>query len=421
MDTSPRYRNWMLTVLAATLAFSYVDRYVLGLVLQDIKADLALSDTQLGLITGIAFAFFYAVMGVPIARWADRGNRVAIVSSALALWSVAAALCGAVGSFAQLIAARVAVAVGEAGCIPPSHSLIADTYNRQDRPRAMARYMLGGPASLVIGFFAGGWIAEACGWRMAFLILGLPGIPLAVLVWLTVREPRRFASAANAVPPPRFSHVCVLLWSIPTFRHLLACVSLVYFFGSGLNVWQPAFFIRTYGLGTGELGTWLTVIFGFGGLVGTYFGGEWAARHARGNEKLQLKVMAAMYCGFGVVSSLTYVSPSAYWAFLFLAIGSVGIGVVNGPLFAMIQSLVPGRMRAVSVALVYLIANLTGVGLGPLLVGVLSDVWSATFGADALRYALLVLYPGYFWCGWHLLRAVKTIDQDLNAPNKDAI
>ena len=157
------YRNYLLTVLLVILAFNYVDRVALGLLLQDIKVDLDLSDTQLGFLSGIAFALFYSVMGIPIARWADRGNRVMIITVTTALWSVAVALCGLAGSFLQLLLIRIGVAVGEAGCIPPAHSLIADYFTRAERPRAVARYMLGGPLSFVIGYFLAGWLNQLCG------------------------------------------------------------------------------------------------------------------------------------------------------------------------------------------------------------------------------------------------------------------
>jgi predicted MFS family arabinose efflux permease len=178
------YKNYLLAVLLVILAFNYVDRLALGLLLQDIKVDLDLSDTQLGLLSGIAFALFYSVMGIPIARWADRGNRVTIITITTGLWSAAVALCGVAGSFLHLLLIRIGVAVGEAGCIPPAHSLIADYFTRAERPRAVARYMLGTPLSFVIGYFLAGWLNELYGWRATFLLLGLPGLGLAALAWL---------------------------------------------------------------------------------------------------------------------------------------------------------------------------------------------------------------------------------------------
>jgi MFS family permease len=431
------YKNYVLVVLLVIYAFNYVDRLALGLLLQDVKVDLALSDTQLGFLSGISFALFYSVMGIPIARWADRGNRVMIISIAAALWSSMVALCGMAANFAQLLLIRVGVAVGEAGCIPPAHSLIADYFTRTERPRAVAMYLLGGPLSYVIGYFCAGWLNELYGWRITFVLLGVPGVVLATLAWFTVREPRRAkttakAGSGTAAPPPfaqqdvafTFTHlslteVFVSLWRNTTFRHLLFCLSVVYFFGYGILQWKPAFFIRSYGLGTKELGVWFAMIYGIGGLVGMYWGGEWASRYAANNERLQLRAMAAAYCGFGVLSACIYLSPNHYLALLFLALATVGVSTAMGPLFATIQTLVPNRMRAVSVAIIYLFANLIGMGLGPLAAGMLSDAFRPWAGEESLRYALLALCPGYFWAGWHLWRASRTVNRDIQAATDD--
>jgi predicted MFS family arabinose efflux permease len=410
-----RYRKYMLNVLLIILAFNWVDRKVLGMLLQDIKGDLGLTDTQLGFLSGIAFAAFYSVMGLPIARWADRGNRVAIISITTLLWSSAVAMCGLAGTYMHLLLIRVGVAVGEAGCIPPAHSLIADYFNRQERPRAVARYMLGAPLSVVIGYFLAGWLNELFGWRMTFMLLGIPGLALAALAWFTLKEPRceRPKVAGKAEDSPSLKEVFVTLWRNVTFRHLLLCLSVLYFFGYGTLQWKPAFFMRSYGLETGTLGTWLAVIYGICGFLGTYWGGELASRHAAGNEPLQLKGMAIAYCGFGIISACLYLSPTVEMAFVFLALSVVGYNMTNGPLFALVQTLVPDRMRAMSIALIFLFANLIGMGLGPLAAGMLSDAFRPWAGQESLRYALLTLSPGYLWAGWHVWRGSRTVSRDL--------
>lgn len=425
-------RYHLLIVLLVVHVFNYVDRQALGLLMQDIKVDLGLTDTQLGFLSGIAFALFYSVMGIPLARWADRGNRVAIITIATALWSAMVALSGLAGSFLQLLLIRVGVAVGEAGCFPPAHSLIADYFTRAERPRAVAIFMLGSPLSVIAGYFLAGWLNEFYGWRMTFMLLGLPGLGLAALAWFTLKEPRRgqvpvivapcfditsFASqpsvAVFSPAYPTMNEVCVTLWANNTFRHLLFGFSVATFFSYGIWQWQPAFFIRSYGLETGELGTWFTVIWGFGGLLGAYWGGEFASRHAPNNERLQLRAMAIMYCSFGVIAACTYLSPNEYLAFALMGLAAVGIATTYGPLFATIQTLVPERMRAMSVALLYLFANLIGMGLGPLATGALSDAFRLWVGDESLRYALLVLCPGYLWGGWHLWQGSRTVTRDL--------
>ncbi|HEY0683676.1 MAG TPA: MFS transporter [Steroidobacter sp.] len=429
------YKNYLLVLLVLTLASNYVDRFVLGLLLQDIKVDLSLSDTQLGLLSGIAFALFYSVMGIPIARWADRGNRVTIITLATATWSVAVALCGLAGNFIHLLLIRVFVGVGEAGFVPPAHSLMADYFNRAERPRAVAIFKLGTPLSLVIGYMCAGWLAEMYGWRATFMMLGLPGLALAAVTWLTMKEPRiqrwvpnslSAAAVINvngkqalvATVQPSFREVCAALWANVTFRHLLFAYSLVSLFGTGISKWQPAFFIRSYGLSTGELGTWLAVVAGGGALLGTYLGGALATRYAAHDERLQLRSMALAYTGFGIVYLGIFFAPNLYSAFALMGLAMIGGNLVVGPLFGMIQTIVPERMRAMSIALVFLFANLIGMGIGPLATGALSDLLRPAFGEESLRYALAALCPGYAWCGWHAWRASRTVVRDLESAQR---
>jgi MFS family permease len=422
------YKSRLLGVLLVLLAFNYADRLALGLLLQDIKTDLDLTDTQLGFLTGIAFALFYSLMGVPMARWADRGNRVTLITLTTALWSAAVALSGAAGNFVQLLLIRVGVAVGEAGCVPPAHSLIADTFTRGERPRAVARYMLGMPLSFVIGYFPAGWLNQLYGWRVTFVLMGLPGLLLAVLAWFVLKEPRSKQRAERSlvsdqiVPAaqPTLRDVCGTLWANLTFRNLLLCLAVSQFFAAGILQWKPSFFVRSYGIETRELGAWFAAIYGIGGVLGTYLGGEWAARYAAKNERLQLDAIALAYCCFGVLSVGMYLSPDLYLALALMAIATVGFYATIGPLFATVQSLVDERMRAQSIALIYLVANLIGLGFGPLAAGALSDAFQPYAGKESLRYALLVLCPGYFWAAWHLLRAGRTVMRDLDTVRERA-
>ncbi len=416
-----RYKSYLLTLLTTILAFNFADRIALGVVMENIKRDLHLSDTQLGLLSGIAFALFYSFAGIPIARCADRYNRVTIISVTTALWSVAVALCGAAASFAQLLSIRVAVAVGEAGCIPPGQSLIADYFNRADRPRAAARYMMGLPIALTLGYLAAGSLNETLGWRRMFVVMALPGCILAGLAALTLKEPRQQGGSQSrrmqeaSLPTLPLREALTTLWGITTYRHLLLCFSVWYFFGYGLLQWQPTFFIRSHGMATGKLGLWLAISSGGGALVGTYLGGEWAARYAAGNERLQLKAVAAMFSAFAVCNIGAYLAPSASLAFALLAAAAVAGNMAQGPVLGTIQTLVPAHMRAVALAFLYLFANLVGMGFGPLGVGVVSDALHPLAGNEALRYALLLFAPGYLWAAWHAMRASRTVMRDLAA------
>lgn len=422
-----RYKHYLLGTLLVVFTSNGVDRTALGLVLQDIKVDLNLSDTQLGLLTGIAFALFYAVMGIPIARWADRGNRITIITLTTAMWSAAVALCGVATSFTQLLLIRGGVAIGEAGCLPPAHSLIADHFTRAERPRATAIYMLGAPLSTMLGYFLAGWLNELYGWRMTFVLLGLPGLAIAALVRFTLREPRQIvrpgldagvlticaSSDGKAELRPSIKEVCMALWRQKTFRHLLFFFVVAAFFAAGIVQWKAVFFIRSFGLQTGELGTWFAVIYGLGGLGGTYLGGELACRYAANNERLQLRAAALLYCAIGIIWTGVFLSPNPYLAFALVGLATVINGMTNGPIFAAIQTLVPERMRAMSIALLFLFANLIGMGIGPLAAGILSDALQSWAGAESIRYALLILSPGTLWCAWYLWRASASVTRDL--------
>jgi MFS transporter, Spinster family, sphingosine-1-phosphate transporter len=284
---------------------------------------------------------------------------------------------------------------------------------------------------MFIGYFLAGWLNEFYGWRTMFLMLGLPGLIPAAVAWFTLREPRlgkpttKIASSFAATPlsqpetpasssaQPSLKEVCLTLWANATFHHLLFFFSVVYFFGYGILQWQPAFFFRSYGLRSGELGTWFAIIYGLGGILGTYWGGELASRYAANNERVQLKVIAVGYGCSGVLSAFVYLSRNHYVAFGLMGLAAVASAATTGPLFATIQTLVPQRMRAMSIAIIYLFANLIGLGLGPLAAGALSDALRPVFAEESLRYALLALCPGYLWGAWHLWRASRTVTGDL--------
>ncbi|GAM97368.1 major facilitator family transporter [alpha proteobacterium U9-1i] len=415
-----RYKSYLIYLLMVILAFNQLDRMALGIVLQDIKTELSASDTQLGFLTGIAFASFYAVMGLPIAHWADRGNRITILSVTVALWSIAVSATAFVGNFLQLLAVRVVTAVGEAGCMPPAHSLIADEFTRAERPRAVSIFILGGPLALLIGYFAAGWLNQFYGWRLTFVILGAPGLALALLALLTLREPRKTKNLSKSPAPvsptsnqPNVIAVFSILWRNRAFRHLLICYSLWFLFAYGLLQWMPSFFIRSHGLSTGELGTWSSLVWGVAGGAGCILGGELATRFAAHRERQQLRGCAIAFSFFSVLSAAAFLVSDYHWAFGLLALAALGGNTSQGPMLATMQSLVPPHLRAMSIAIVYFFANLIGMGLGPLLAGVISDTLHPFFGDEALRYALVAMCPGYLWAAWHQWQASETVDRDL--------
>jgi MFS family permease len=252
---------------------------------------------------------------------------------------------------------------------------------------------------------------------MTFVLLGAPGLLLALLARFTLREPRLTAGALSVAQEqtqsPPFKQVLKALARNATFRHLLLFSCIVNFFGLGILQWQPAFFIRSHGVQTAELGVWLTLVYGSAALVGTYLGGVLASRFGRHNERLQLSAMAGAYSTFGALSMGVYLTPSFHLAMGLLAIATLGGSMALGPLYATIQTLVPDRMRAMAVAVLFLFSNLIGIGLGPLAAGMLSDGLRPYLADESLRYALLILSPGYFWGAWHLLRARRSVVADL--------
>jgi MFS family permease len=430
------YRRYLLTVLLIIQAHNYVDRQALGLVLQSIKVDLHLSDTELGLLTGIPFAIFYSVVGIPIARWADQGNRVGIIALSVGIWSVLVALCGRATSFAQLLILRAGIGVGEAGCLPPAQSLITDSFSRAERPAAMSTYMLGGPLSTLVGVSVAGWLNEFYGWRTMFILLGSPGLAMVPLAWFTLKEPRLIkgtevaartrgedasSSVRSATARPPLAEVARTLWGNRTFRYLLFAFWVQYFLAYGVAQFQPAFLMRTYDLRSGTLGTLYALVFGLSSLVGLYSGGRLASRYANRNDRLQLQVAAATFVVYALTSALAYLSNNLVWAFTLLAFGTLVVNLATGSLWATAQSLVPAEMRATSSAGIFLFANLFGVGLGPLAVGALSDALMPWLGSASLRSALLIACTGYLFGTWSLVRASKTVRSDLQRAQENVL
>jgi len=416
-----QYKNYLLILLTLIATFNYLDRFVLALVLEPIKQEFQLSDSQLGLLSGFAFALFYATAGIPIARWADRGNRNTIVTLTTGLWSAMVALSGLVGNFTQLLLVRVGVAVGEAGCLPTGQSLISDYFDRADRLRAMAIYWLCAPIAMIVGYFGGGWLAEAVGWRTTFILMGLPGVLLALIARLTLREPRLKKNVtigaeclSTSTEHYSFKEVLTTLWQVISFRHLVVAFCIAYFFGMGIGQWLPTFFIRSHGMSAGELGTWLALTWGVCGVPGTYLGGILASRYASKKEALQMRAIAVLFTLTTFLYALICLSPSQAISITLLGVNGFTFGLTNGVVFAAILSLVDERMRSTAMALIFLLANLVGLGLGPIAVGMLSDGLMPMYGNESLRFALVCFSPGYLWVAFHYWKASSTIEADIS-------
>lgn len=419
-DGRPSYRAYLILLLATILAFNGLDGTAIGIVLPSIKGALHLTDTELGFLTGVAFSLFYSTVGVPLGRWADRGDRVAIIAITTALWGVMVVLVGTARSFGQLLIVRIGVAVGEAGCVPAAYSLIGDYFSREERPRAISNYLLGSPLSLALGYLAAGWLSYDYGWRKMFACLGLPSVAIALVAWCTLSEPRRSKprsarSALRGGESQNMLRAIAMLWGNRTFRSILGVTCVNSLFGSGLVLWQPSFFVRSYGMRAEQLGVYFAIIYGVAGVIGVYSGGFLATRYAPKNEVLQLKSFALCNAVFVVLSAFVYLCKDAHVSMALLALAVTGLALEIGPIYAIAQTVIPERMRAISISVIYLFANLLGAGVGPLIVGALSDALRPHLGAESLRYALLAMSPGYLAAGWLLWQAGRTVVGDAEA------
>ena len=416
------YRRYALGVLLLGYIVNFVDRQILSILLDPIKAELTLNDTQLGLLGGLAFAFFYSTLGVPIAALADRWSRVKVLSIAMVIWSAMTAMCGLVSSFWQLLIARIGVGVGEAGASPPSHSLISDYFPVETRATALSIYALGIPIGSMIGNFVGGWGADNLGWRSTFILVGLPGIAVALLIFLTLREPPRGLSEAtdhtrlNDEPPPAMGRVLSFLWSKRSFRHLSIACGLHAFVGYGVGTWNPPFLGRIHEVSSTEIGFWLGIISGVGA-IGTFLGGYLSDRfYDRSSDRRWYLWVPAVSTLVMVPFQLTAYLYGSLWAVLgsLMLVAILG-GMYLGPAFALTQALVTLRMRAVASAILLLVLNLIGMGLGPFFVGVISDLLEPRFGIEALRYALCCAVLVNAWSAIHYFIGTRTVQQDIDS------
>lgn len=417
---SRSYINYAVGILTSVYMFNLIDRQILSVLMQPIKQEMQLSDTALGFLSGIAFALFYATLGVPIARLADRRSRVAIITVSLSLWSLMTAVAGLAQNFWQLLAARVLTGVGEAGSGPASHSLIADYVPVETRSSALAIYSLGIPLGLLIGFLAGGFLEELYGWRVAFMAVGLPGLALALLVRLTLREPPRGHAdgvAADHAAQPSIKEVATTLWKRKAFRHLVTAIGVQAIAGYGVIQWVPSFLHRSYHMTGSEIGMALALIIGVGGAIGTAAGGYLADHLAKRDMRWQLWIPSLGGLIAAPFAFAIYLSSTALATLGWFVVPIIFANLYHGPVFAMVQALAPIRMRAMAAAVLLFMSSMIGLGIGPLIVGMVSDLLLPLYGEESLRYALLLVSTAHFWAAAHFWLSSKTLREDLALPD----
>ena len=410
------YSRYLVGLLAFSSVLNYIDRQLPAIMLPAIKADLDLSDTQLGFITGLAFALFYSVMGIPIGRAADRFKRRDVLAVCIGLWSLMTAVSGLATNFLHMAVARFGVGIGEAGLTPSAHSLMSDIFPIGRRATAFGIYAIGIPLGSVLAYLAGGWLTEVFGWRVAFVALGLPGLLVAVLVWFTVREtPRGLADGFTdpGKPPPLLDVIKTLL-SIPAFIHCMLGTSFTGLVYTAITTWAPSFLSRSFGMTTGEIGTWLAPSIGIGGMTGTILGGMMADRLGARDKRWMAWVPALTTTIGSVVGALSFAADERVIAVLLIGVPLI-LCPVHLPIYsAILQSLAGVRMRGSFPALSLFIAGMIGLGIGPQVVGVASDLVRPMAGEESLRYALMLVVPFFgIWAGIHFYFGGRHLPKDM--------
>ena len=422
-----RYAMWLLLGIYIV---NFLDRQVINILAEPIKNDLGLTDTQLGLLSGLAFAVLYTFLGIPLARLAERRNRAFIIGGSVAVWSGFTALCGQAQSFVQLALCRVGVGIGEAGCTPPAHSLICDMVPKEKRASALAFYAMGTPLGGLMGLVLGGLVADAYGWRAAFLVAGAPGLIFAVLAFTTLKEPRRLIAhhaARVAAAQASFGETVRYLTAKPTFWFISAGASVKAFIGYGHAPFTASFFLRNHtdeiatlaaGFGlksVGFLGLALGVLAGVGGALGSYLGGWIADKVGRSNLGNQMITPAIASLLAIPVYTAAILVDSAVLGLLLIGLNHFLASTWYGPVYGSTQTIAPLHMRATGAAILLFIVNLVGLGLGPLAVGALSDWLNTGLGlgsAEGVRWALVIaaLFGVVSFVGFWLAR--RTLPRD---------
>jgi MFS family permease len=446
---SQGYSRWVVVLLMLVYTSNFIDRTIVGTLGQAIKVDMKISDAELGLLGGFAFAFLYTILGIPIARLAEKRSRVTIISVCLAIWSGMTALCGAAASFPLLLLCRVGVGIGEAGCSPSAQSLISDYYAPERRATALSAYSFGIPLGGMIGAISGGLLAQTVGWRWAFVIVGMPGILLALLTAFTLKEPPRGysdpARTGDLTPAPSLIAVARRLWSRPSFRHMTAGVTLVSFAGYGIGQFAAPYFIRRFGLNYAEVGIIFGTIGGISSGIGTLLGGAVADRIGKSDWRWYALTPAIGVAIAAPIYLTAYLSPSWIAAAAILILPGIFGYTYLGPTWGVMHNLIEPRARATATALLFFVLNMIALGGGPVFTGYVIDLfgkslWKSTGPGDfmaqcpggialhhamahacsttlahATQYGILLTMVAYVWGSLHYLLAARTIRADMAA------
>jgi predicted MFS family arabinose efflux permease len=409
-------RNVVLMFLSVAFVLDHLDRHILNITLNQIGTEFALNDFQLGLLSGLAFALIHVVFAFPLARLSVPGRRKTIVVSALSAWSVLTMAMGAATSFAQLLALRFGVGIGEAGYVPPAHSMIADQWPEEKRTTALAIFSAATNVGLFLAFIVGGFVAANYGWRAAFLVAGLPGVIWALVLFFRFKEPH--SDSASVIPQelPTYTALALRILQDRGTRHTIYGAVLAATVGYGATAWIATFLIRSHGLDIAQVGLYLAFAIGIGGALGTALGGRCVDWYGRGTPGRRLKFVAVTILIAKPLAIAFYLTEATHIALWLFVIPAAFGAIFTAPTFAQVYRLVAPSERPMTSALMLLALNFVGLGLGPIIVGAISTALSAGDVGDALRIAMVILQLFGFWAAFHYWKAGQIID---GSPLKD--
>lgn len=413
---SKLYKRYVATLLLLVYVFNQLDRRVFDIVMEPIKREFLLTDTQLGFVAGPALVLMYSLLGIPVARWADRGRRIPIMTVAIALWSAIAALTATVHETWSLALVRVGVGVGEAGFSAIAISVIVDYESEKNRARALATFLLAIPIAAMISNVLGGWVNQLYGWRPVFLIAGLPGILLAVLMGTTVRDPpRRLPSSSQELNRPPMRVVLATLWQRRSLRHLAIAQGLSNIVVNTIASWVSVLFIRRHHMATGELGSWLGLAEGLGALVCIWSSGFVVSRFGAKDPRVRTHLLASVSLLVTPLALLVLWYPSKNVALVTYLLLNLLLQFYMAPTAALTQDLIGPNMRATMVAIFFLIQMILGGVIGGQLIGILSDVFAPITGnvTVALCWSMTLGSLVTVWAAVHYWLAGQTVREDL--------
>lgn len=420
---TPAYSNYVLAVLFLVYVINFLDRQILSVFIGPIKKEFGVSDTVMGLLVGFAFALFYTIAGIPIARWADRGNRRSIIALGLAFWSAMTVWCGFARSFGQLALLRVGVGVGEAAGSPPAHSLISDYFSPSKRATAMGIYAWGVYVGSALAYLGGGYLREQFSedWRTPFILLGLPGLLIALVVRFTVKEPPRGYSEKSVVSsePSTFRETLNYLFSCPSWRNLVAGSCFLSLMGYGVLMWGYEFFGRVHHMSPMDIGLWMAGIVGVGGSLGTLAGGAITDRLSQRDPAWAMRFPARATWACLPFAFVFLLSDSSYVAMVSFFVFYVLANMYVPAMHSLNQNLARLSMRATAAAILLFVVNLVGAGFGPLLVGVMNDLYAPYWGEQSIRYSLLSVSVMGVMGAIYFQRSARTLADDLSSRDRD--